>query len=57
MTRDELLKERAVLIRRVDDALDEQEMHVAAAKRAGDKARHYLLALRDLHAKLAEVPK
>lgn len=57
MTRDELLKERDVLRRRVDDALDEQEMHVAAAKRAGDKARHYLLALRDLHAKLAEVPK
>ena len=49
MTRDELLRERDVLCRRVDDALDEQEMHLAAARGAGEKARRYLDALRELH--------
>lgn len=53
MTRDELLRERAVLRRRVDDALDEQERHIAAAKRAGEQARYHLEALRDLHAQYA----
>jgi len=57
MTRDELLRERDVLCRRVDDALDEQEMHLAAARGAGEKARRYLDALRELHMQYAEAAK
>lgn len=57
MTRDELLRERDVLRRRVDDALDEQERHIEEAERAGEKARYYLAELRGLYTKYAEAAK